>query len=106
MKLETLMNKLPYLAIIIISILFKVIFFTLQRKLFFKENLYDLDYRVVLEGADYITTHGTPYERHTYRYTPLLAWLILGLKKFFGNYGGIYVYMFIDFINGYLIYLI
>jgi len=37
----------------------------------------DVDYHVVSEGAERVWAGGSPFERHTYRYTPLLAWLML-----------------------------
>ena len=32
----------------------------------------DLDYKVYLDA----TLYDSPYERHTYRYSPLLAWIM------------------------------
>lgn len=37
----------------------------------------DIDYKVVTDGARHIADNGSPFERHTYRYTPLLAYFLL-----------------------------
>lgn len=48
----------------------------------------DVDYRVVTDGAQYIMNGTSPYLRHTYRYSPLLAIAVLPnlwLNKNFGK---------------------
>lgn len=49
----------------------------------------DVDYRVVTDGASHVLNLNSPFKRHTYRYTPLLAYLVLPnllLHRSFGKF--------------------
>ena len=63
----------------------------------------DVDYRVLTDAARHIYKDGSPYDRHTYRYTPLLAWMLIpnvNVSPLFGKF----LFCGFDIIAGHLIY--
>ena len=68
----------------------------------------DIDYFVFTDAARYVSRGLSPYERETYRYTPLLAWILLpttwpGAAWF--SFGKI-LFTFADIIAGWLVLLV
>ena len=68
----------------------------------------DIDYLVFTDAARYVSHGQSPYERETYRYTPLLAWLLLPTNwpgTFWFSFGKI-LFGAADIIAGWLIVLV
>ena len=63
----------------------------------------DVDYRVFTDASRHVYYSGSPYDRHTYRYTPILAWLLLPNITISPLFGKILFSMF-DVMASWLIY--
>ncbi|XP_058838202.1 GPI mannosyltransferase 1 [Topomyia yanbarensis] len=62
----------------------------------------DVDYRVITDGASHVLDLNSPYKRHTFRYTPLLAYLVLPNLLIHHTFGK-FVFSLFDILIGLLI---
>ena len=68
----------------------------------------DIDYFVFTDAARYVSQGLSPYERETYRYTPLLAWMLLPTAwpgSVWFSFGKI-LFALADIVAGWLIVLV
>lgn len=62
----------------------------------------DVDYKVFTDASRHILNNGSPYDRHTYRYTPLIAILMIPNVLVHRNFGKV-LFSIIDIMVGILI---
>ncbi|KAH8300232.1 hypothetical protein KR044_012015 [Drosophila immigrans] len=63
----------------------------------------DIDYKVVTDGARFIVDGGTPFARHTYRYSPIMAYIQIPNITLHPAFGKL-IYSLCDLLVGQLIY--
>eukprot|EP00760_Papus_ankaliazontas_P018895 PhM_4_TR17754/c0_g1_i1/m.54937/K05284/PIGM; phosphatidylinositol glycan, class M len=77
-----------FIAALVIRII--MVHYSLLHDYIFDMNYTDIDYEVVNDGAAHMVKGGSPFDRETYRYSPLLALMLvpghlLGIQLVFGK---------------------
>mmetsp|Transcript_6859 Transcript_6859/g.6798 ORF Transcript_6859/g.6798 Transcript_6859/m.6798 type:complete len:415 (-) Transcript_6859:973-2217(-) len=100
------MLQLSISYIVVLSLLTRIGFFVfgLYQDKYMTVKYTDIDYVVFSDAAKYVYEGYSPYLRETYRYTPLLAWMLIpncwgGQWVNFGKY----IFMISDLITGIII---
>lgn len=100
------MKQITFTQLIVFAVLARVGFFIfgLYQDAYLQVKYTDIDYLVFSDAARYVANGFSPYMRETYRYTPILAWLLVpnswdGLWYSFGKI----VFMLSDIITGAII---
>lgn len=103
------LSKLSDTAILATSLLARLgfLFYGLYQDKYMEVPYTDIDYYVFTDAARFVANGASPYERATYRYTPLLSMLLVPTS--WGGYWfqfGKVLFVLFDLVTGYLILLL
>ncbi|XP_023227456.1 GPI mannosyltransferase 1-like [Centruroides sculpturatus] len=112
-KQETLFQRIDIIQQIspfqhfILALMFRLmlLFYGEWQDQYFEVKFTDVDYHVFTDGASFVVNGSSPFKRHTYRYTPFLAYLLTPNIYLHQLWGKILFSVF-DVNTGYLIYKI
>lgn len=80
LAISTLFDRITFQQHLIISVFIRLAFIAYGtfHDHYAEVPFTDIDYRVVSDASRHIINNQSPYKRHTYRYTPILAYLLTG----------------------------
>lgn len=93
-----------HLFISLVVRLLLIVFSEIQDKLLTLKYT-DIDYQIFSDGARYVAAGDSPFKRDTYRYTPLLAFLMVPNVTGFAQFGKV-LFSCLDVMTGALVYAI
>ena len=99
-----LMISVPFLLEIALALRIGFFLFGLYQDEYMVVKYTDIDYMVFTDAARYVAVGASPYMRETYRYTPLLAWMMYPTS--WGGWWfsfGKFVFMVSDLVTGVIV---
>lgn len=107
LSITSFLGRITFRQHLLISFLIRVAFigYGIFQDLYAEVSFTDIDYKVVTDGARHILNEQSPYKRHTYRYTPILAYLLTGNILIHDSFGKI-LFSICDILIGVVIHQI
>lgn len=105
--LDSILQPLPRNAILLIAFVMRVLFFIFG--LYQDSNMplpyTDIDYYVFTDAAKFVSFDKSPFLRATYRYTPLLSWILIPTTftshELWFSFGK-FIFIICDLLTGYI----
>lgn len=99
--MNNLVNKSNIICFVAFTLRIFLLLFGNWQDSKFDVKFTDVDYYVFSDASDFVTKSLSPYLRGTYRYTPLLAWILQ--PNYFLEYFGKLVFIISDILTGTII---
>merc|ERR1719285_1047625 len=104
-NITILLNNFTFVSILGLVIRLIFLIFGAWQDRNFDVPFTDIDYRVFTDAAEHMVEGRSPFKRHTYRYTPILAWILQPNILFFPEFGKV-LFVICDLICGWFIFII
>jgi len=106
-EMSSLFSSTPFIISSAILLRLILLIWGLYQDSFSPLKYTDIDYFVFTDAARFLSRGRSPYDRDTYRYTPLLAWLLLPTTwgGLWFNFGKV-LFAAADVVAGYLVFVV